>query len=307
MTGAGGSAQEKYNRLAVKHRSGRSRRLVWNLSVATVVAVIGWILGRDLYPGLIWWFIGAVLFIGFMKAVVEPNHVRAWGIGAEGERVTDRELEKLPDGHRLLHDRRIPGTRRNIDHIVVGPGGVFVIESKRMQGKLRVRGDEVFVAGRRRPMVREVLDEVAAVKAALASGGMAEIPVRPILFIQKADPPWFLGKPVGIPIEVGGRGLRRQITSASSVLDASQVDAVAGLLDARLAPMVREAARLPVEPTPVTSPATPNSLPSESVLAACPRCGKQMVLRRNRQHEAFLGCSQFPLCRGTRPWLEAAQ
>ena len=38
-----------------------------------------------------------------------------------------------------LHDRRVPGTRGNIDHIVVGPAGVFVIDAKNYQGKIEVR------------------------------------------------------------------------------------------------------------------------------------------------------------------------
>ena len=37
----------------------------------------------------------------------------------------------------MLHDRRIPGSRANIDHIAIGPGGVTVIDAKNYQGKVR--------------------------------------------------------------------------------------------------------------------------------------------------------------------------
>lgn len=43
------------------------------------------------------------------------------------------------DGIRVLHDRRVPGTRGNIDHLVVAPAGIFVVDAKRYDGLIRVR------------------------------------------------------------------------------------------------------------------------------------------------------------------------
>lgn len=43
------------------------------------------------------------------------------------------------EGIRVLHDRRVPGTRGNIDHIVVAPAGVFVVDAKRHKGLIRIR------------------------------------------------------------------------------------------------------------------------------------------------------------------------
>ncbi len=42
---------------------------------------------------------------------------------------------------RVLHDRRIPGTRANIDHIVVCRAGVLVIDAKRYSGRPHLRTD----------------------------------------------------------------------------------------------------------------------------------------------------------------------
>jgi Nuclease-related domain len=39
----------------------------------------------------------------------------------------------------VLHDRRIPGSRANIDHIVVAPCGVFVIDAKNYKGRVEKR------------------------------------------------------------------------------------------------------------------------------------------------------------------------
>src|SRR6185369_9818593 len=83
---------------------------------------------------------------------VTPNSITAWQIGADGEVRTGRLLESLEaDGFRVLHDRKIPGARSaNIDHIVIGPPGIYVVETKSYKGSLQIRGDKVFVAGRRK-------------------------------------------------------------------------------------------------------------------------------------------------------------
>ena len=48
---------------------------------------------------------------------------------------------------RVMHDRRIPRSKANIDHIVVTPGGVWVIDTKRYVGKApekRVEGGTIW-------------------------------------------------------------------------------------------------------------------------------------------------------------------
>jgi hypothetical protein len=38
----------------------------------------------------------------------------------------------------VLHDLAVPGSRANLDHLVIGPGGVFVIDSKQYRGRLQL-------------------------------------------------------------------------------------------------------------------------------------------------------------------------
>lgn len=73
----------------------------------------------------------------------DPQSTTAWERGAVGEEQMARRLAGLPDTFRVLHDRRIRGTRANIDHIAVGPAGVWVIDAKRYVNQrpvLRVEG-----------------------------------------------------------------------------------------------------------------------------------------------------------------------
>src|SRR6476469_10354007 len=76
----------------------------------------------------------------------------AYEKGAEGERQTANALAMLPAaGWFVLHDVRWPGKRfANIDHVVIGPGGVFVIDSKAWSGRVEVRHDVLRQNGRSR-------------------------------------------------------------------------------------------------------------------------------------------------------------
>ena len=316
MGRAGGSASEKYERLSARHRAGLRQRLIVNLSVAAVLAAAFWMYASSQGMNIGPWVAGMILFAGAAKAIAEPDHIRAWGIGAKGEEITARELDRLPAPHVSLHDLRIPGTRANVDHVVIGPGGVFVVETKRMQGKLSVRKDVVYIGGRRTGMVEEVMREAGAVKTALDRGGYGHVRVQPLLYLQKVDAGWLLPRPGGIPILMGG-GLRRHIQRAKPVLDDATIVGVQRMIETTLRPMVVIAEEdPPPSPTvhgeaPVAGADTPRPLPrvtsraDDPVLAACPQCGNEMVLRRNRAGQPFLGCSQFPSCRGTRPWHEA--
>jgi hypothetical protein len=54
--------------------------------------------------------------------------------GLEGEQSVASELSYLSDEFLLLNDVMIPGARGNIDHVLVGPTGVFVFETKNYSG-----------------------------------------------------------------------------------------------------------------------------------------------------------------------------
>lgn len=109
----------------------------------------------------------------------EPQSTQAWQRGAVGEEKLGRSLDKLKErGALLLHDRRIPGSRANIDHLVIGSPGVFVVDAKRYKGRpqLRVEGGilrprvETLMVGRRdcSKLIAGIRKQVDLVKAALA-------------------------------------------------------------------------------------------------------------------------------------------
>jgi hypothetical protein len=74
-----------------------------------------------------------------------PQHVVNWGRGAAGERKTERALRPLErNGWKVEHDIQRDG-RANLDHVVTGPPGVFLLETKNLSGTITVE-DGVLVA-----------------------------------------------------------------------------------------------------------------------------------------------------------------
>src|SRR5258708_25144838 len=73
-----------------------------------------------------------------LAATQEPQWTRAFLQGALGEQKLAEALVAIPE-IKVLHDRRVPGTRGNIDHIVVGPAGVFVVDAKHYSGLIQTR------------------------------------------------------------------------------------------------------------------------------------------------------------------------
>jgi hypothetical protein len=61
----------------------------------------------------------------------------AWleGVAAD-ERAMAGQLAVLPPTYAVIHDLRVPGSKGNIDHVVIGPGGAFVVMTRRFDGQL---------------------------------------------------------------------------------------------------------------------------------------------------------------------------
>jgi hypothetical protein len=101
-----------------------------------------------------------------------PSHERRWARGADGEALVAEALDRRcrPEVS-ILHDRAIPGTRANIDHIAIAPTGVWVIDTKRYKGKIEVAkplfGDATLkIAGRdQTKLVDGLAKQVDRVKA----------------------------------------------------------------------------------------------------------------------------------------------
>jgi len=69
-----------------------------------------------------------------------PERIQRWRDGAQGERHTARVLRPLErDGWTVRHD--LQGPKGNIDHLLVGPAGVFLLDTKRWFGDVTISGE----------------------------------------------------------------------------------------------------------------------------------------------------------------------
>ena len=122
----------------------------------------------------------------------QPAHERAWGSGADGELAVAQGLAKrCPPPVLFLHDRRMPRSRANVDHIAIAPTGVWVIDAKNHKGKVEVRTPlfgkaKLCINGSdRSTLVDGLAKQVAAVKDVVADG----VPVHGTLCFVRADLP----------------------------------------------------------------------------------------------------------------------
>jgi hypothetical protein len=129
----------------------------------------------------------------------EAQHDSTWRIG-HIDHIIAKDLEsRTADDHLLwLHDRSRPGTvHATIDHIAIGPGGITVIDSKNLSGKIRVsnaggmfgpRMDTLTVNNRdHTALVSAVEEQIEAVRDILAMRGMPHIEVSGALCINNGE------------------------------------------------------------------------------------------------------------------------
>jgi hypothetical protein len=187
----GGSAQARWRRARAAEWAAWTRTLPWRMAATLGIGVGGGLLGNLLAPRL-------SLVVGGLAAMVagwalrfrpSPDAV-AWRQGAAGERRTARLLDPLErHGWAVLHDLAIPRSRANLDHLVIGPGGVFVIDSKQHRGRLQLDPTGRLWHGRYplAPTLQAVSFEADQAAQVLPDPGVA---VVPIVAVHGAQVPW---------------------------------------------------------------------------------------------------------------------
>ena len=117
----------------------------------SVISAVSLILTLVFIKTFYWVFCLILLLIGLALAVygahkksVSDVEGYSWNRGLEGENEVFKCLETLPKDYFIFNDVKLPGKGGNIDHIVIGPSGVFVIETKNYSGKYRINGNKWF-------------------------------------------------------------------------------------------------------------------------------------------------------------------
>jgi hypothetical protein len=219
----GASAQAQYRRRRAAEWAAWTRSLPWRAPLVVAAGVIVALPAGQLAPplagtaGLL-----AAAALGWVLRFRISPEASAWRRGAAGERRTARLLGQLEQrGWVVLHDLAIPGSPANIDHLVIGPGGVVVIDSKQYRGRLQLDPDGLLWYGRH-PLsltlhrVRWEADQADEIL------GVADVQVAAIVAVHGASVPLGRVEAGGVTVAPGGR-VPDLLRTLPRVLSAEQV------------------------------------------------------------------------------------
>jgi len=167
-----------------------------------------------------------------------PKHEQAWATGAAGEEELAASLARHCPEVIVLHDRRMPGSRANIDHLAIAPSGVHVIDAKRYKGKIEVRkpffaNAKLFIGGRDKTKLVDGLERQAEAVRLLMSSVAPDAPIAACFcFLNPAGQASGSGLPLLRTLSIRGhslfypRKLAKRLNEAGE-LDTARVQAIA--------------------------------------------------------------------------------
>lgn len=149
----------------------------------------------------------------------------AWYKGAKGELLVGEFLDRLPEGWRVLHSLPI-GHAADLDHVVIGPAGVFVINTKHHAGKrVWTAGSSLLINGIRHGYIDKSQREGVRLISALTGTGVFGVDVTPVIVLVGVQSLTIREEPA-VPVMRAER-LVRWLRSLPRVLEQDVVDELA--------------------------------------------------------------------------------
>ncbi|WP_438352352.1 nuclease-related domain-containing protein [Microbacterium sp. CJ88] len=126
---------------------------------------------------------------------------RPWYLGALGELEVGRVLDELGGGWTVIHAVPVGRKGADLDHVVIGPGGVFTINAKFHEGRKVWVGDaRLLVNGQRTDHLRNAAFEGRRAAKALTAAVGARVDVTPIVAIVGARSIVMRGRPAEVVV-----------------------------------------------------------------------------------------------------------
>jgi hypothetical protein len=232
----GASAAAYYHRRRAAEWSLYQRTLPLRLAAVALTSLVAALAVDKIAPALAGWA-GPVAagLVGWRLRFRVSQDARHWQRGARGERRTARQLNRLlRHGWVVFHDLAVPDSRANADHLLIGPAGVFLVDSKNWRGRLAFAPDGTLWHGSY-PLTATLATigfEAAAIAGALAVPGLA---VEPLLVVHGSTIPWGEQDLGGVAVLPAGR-LVATLLALPVLLTDQQVTQLAGRAMARLHP-----------------------------------------------------------------------
>jgi hypothetical protein len=139
----GRSALVEYRRRRGLELAAWTRSLAWRAPLVAGAGITGAVLAAQAgLPRAGLAGLAAAVLVGWRLRFRPSEQARTWRRGGQGKRRTARLLDRLTrDGYVVFHDLAVPGSDANLDHLVIGRSGVFVIDTKQWTGEVRQGAD----------------------------------------------------------------------------------------------------------------------------------------------------------------------
>lgn len=155
---------------------------------------------------------------------------RAWRVGGKGEEVVAAQLAKLPsDSWFVFHDLPIGDRGANVDHLVIGRGGVFSLNTKNLTGKVWVAERAFLHNGHKTDYLPRARREGERVAKRLTAATGSPVGVRPVLVVI-CDDFMVRAQPSDVSV-VARRRIVRWLAAQPAVLDRHHAFAIAAAAD----------------------------------------------------------------------------
>lgn len=162
----------------------------------------------------------------FGKSPIGPDS-ESWYAGAVGEREVGRALDALGSAWTVLHSVPVGNTAADIDHLVIGPGGVVTINTKHHADKpVWVDASTFLVGGARQPYLRNSEHEARRVTTALAPALRPGFEVTAVIAVLGAAM-ITIRTPPGSVVVVDATHLVRWLRSQRGVLSSAEIQDIA--------------------------------------------------------------------------------
>lgn len=150
---------------------------------------------------------------------------RAWRRGAAGEEEVARELDKLGPSWRVIHSVPVGSNETDIDHVVIGPPGVFSFNTKNHLGKrVTVYDHAIYVSGVKQPYLSKSRAEGKRGSRILSSTCGFDVVVHPVVVIMASELV-FKGSPKQVDV-VGRRKVADWLDRHTTQLSADRIESI---------------------------------------------------------------------------------
>jgi len=139
---------------------------------------------------LFWGTAVAVIYVVSIKALEEAGiklkkRISHADTGAKAEQAVAEALQELPDDYYVFHDLEFPGF--NIDHVVLGPNGIFLVETKSQKGNITQEHDVLLRNGRKffKDFLKQCWRQTYSLRDHLNAERLRGLTIKPILCFSR--------------------------------------------------------------------------------------------------------------------------